>query len=242
QGLLTASCRRSFVLIQGGFMRKVLFVSLGCDKNLADSEEMPGMLVEHGYEITNEESQAEVIVISTCAFIHDRKEESANAILEMAEYKKAGTLKALLVTRCVAQRYQEEIIEEIPEVDAVLGTTSFDEILKALDKVYEGERYLEFKDTDYLPRTSGRRVITTGGYFDYLKIAEGCDKRCTYCIIPKLRGNYRSVPMEDLVAQAEYMAEKGVKELIVVAQETTIYGTDLYGEKSLHILLEKLCR
>lgn len=223
-------------------MRKVLFVSLGCDKNLADSEEMLGMLVEHGYEITNEESQAEVIVINTCAFIHDAKEESVNAILEMAEYKKAGTLKALLVTGCLAQRYQEEIIEEIPEVDAVLGTTSFDEILKALDKVYEGERYLEFKDTDYLPRTSGRRVITTGGYFDYLKIAEGCDKRCTYCIIPKLRGNYRSVPMEDLVAQAEYMAEKGVRELIVVAQETTIYGTDLYGEKSLHILLEKLCR
>lgn len=223
-------------------MRKVLFVSLGCDKNLADSEEMLGMLVEHGYEITNEESQAEVIVINTCAFIHDAKEESVNAILEMAEYKKAGTLKALLVTGCLAQRYQEEIIEEIPEVDAVLGTTSFDEILKALDKVYEGERYLEFKDTDYLPRTSGRRVITTGGYFDYLKIAEGCDKRCTYCIIPKLRGNYRSVPMEDLVTQAEYMAEKGVKELIVVAQETTIYGTDLYGEKSLHILLEKLCR
>ena len=223
-------------------MRKVLFVSLGCDKNLADSEEMLGMLVEHGYEITNEESQAEVIVINTCAFIHDAKEESVNAILEMAEYKKAGTLKALLVTGCLAQRYQEEIREEIPEVDAVLGTTSFDEILKALDKVYEGERYLEFKDTDYLPRTSGRRVITTGGYFDYLKIAEGCDKRCTYCIIPKLRGNYRSVPMEDLVTQAEYMAEKGVRELIVVAQETTIYGTDLYGEKSLHILLEKLCR
>lgn len=223
-------------------MRKVLFVSLGCDKNLADSEEMLGMLVEHGYEITDEESQAEVIVINTCAFIHDAKEESVNAILEMAEYKKAGTLKALLVTGCLAQRYQEEIIEEIPEVDAVLGTTSFDEILKALDKVYEGERYLEFKDTDYLPRTSGRRVITTGGYFDYLKIAEGCDKRCTYCIIPKLRGNYRSVPMEDLIAQAEYMAEKGVRELIVVAQETTIYGTDLYGEKSLHILLEKLCR
>ena len=146
------------------------------------------------------------------------------------------------MTGCLAQRYQKEIIEEIPEVDAVLGTTSFDEILKALDQVYEGERYLEFKDTDYLPKTSGKRVITTGGYFDYLKIAEGCDKRCTYCIIPKLRGNYRSVPMEELIAQAEYMAEKGVRELIVVAQETTIYGTDLYGKKSLHILLKKLCR
>ena len=223
-------------------MRKVLFVSLGCDKNLADSEEMLGMLVGHGYEITDEETQAEVIVINTCAFIHDAKEESVNTILEMAEYKKAGTAKALLVTGCLAQRYQKEIIEEIPEVDAVLGTTSFDEILKALDQVYEGERYLEFKDTDYLPKTSGKRVITTGGYFDYLKIAEGCDKRCTYCIIPKLRGNYRSVPMEELIAQAEYMAEKGVRELIVVAQETTIYGTDLYGKKSLHILLKKLCR
>ena len=223
-------------------MRKVLFVSLGCDKNLADSEEMLGMLVGHGYEITDEETQAEVIVINTCAFIHDAKEESVNTILEMAEYKKTGTAKALLVTGCLAQRYQKEIIEEIPEVDAVLGTTSFDEILKALDQVYEGERYLEFKDTDYLPKTSGKRVITTGGYFDYLKIAEGCDKRCTYCIIPKLRGNYRSVPMEELIAQAEYMAEKGVRELIVVAQETTIYGTDLYGKKSLHILLEKLCR
>ena len=181
-------------------------------------------------------------MINTCAFIHDAKEESVNTILEMAEYKKAGTAKALLVTGCLAQRYQKEIIEEIPEVDAVLGTTSFDEILKALDQVYEGERYLEFKDTDYLPKTSGKRVITTGGYFDYLKIAEGCDKRCTYCIIPKLRGNYRSVPMEELIAQAEYMAEKGVRELIVVAQETTIYGTDLYGKKSLHILLKKLCR
>ena len=223
-------------------MRKVLFVSLGCDKNLADSEEMLGMLVGHGYEITDEETQAEVIVINTCAFIHDAKEESVNTILEMAEYKKAGTAKALLVTGCLAQRYQKEIIEEIPEVDAVLGTTSFDEILKALDQVYEEERYLEFKDTDYLPKTSGKRVITTGGYFDYLKIAEGCDKRCTYCIIPKLRGNYRSVPMEELIAQAEYMAEKGVRELIVVAQETTIYGTDLYGKKSLHILLKKLCR
>lgn len=223
-------------------MRKVLFVSLGCDKNLADSEEMLGMLVGHGYEITDEETQAEVIVINTCAFIHDAKEESVNTILEMAEYKKAGTAKALLVTGCLAQRYQKEIIEEIPEVDAVLGTTSFDEILKALDQVYEGERYLEFKDTDYLPKTSGKRVITTGGYFDYLKIAEGCDKRCTYCIIPYLRGPYRSVPMEKLVREAEELAEKGIKELILVAQETTLYGADLYGRKCLPELLRNLCR
>lgn len=223
-------------------MRKVLFVSLGCDKNLADSEEMLGMLVEKGYEITNEESEAEVIVINTCAFIHDAKEESVNSILEMAQYKETGKLKALLVTGCLAQRYQKEIVEEIPEVDAVLGTGSWDELLQALDKVFEGEKYLDFQDVDRLPETEGKRVITTGGYYDYLKIAEGCDKCCTYCIIPKLRGKYRSIPMETLVSKAEYLASQGVRELIVVAQETTIYGQDLYGEKSLHILLRKLCR
>lgn len=223
-------------------MRKVLFVSLGCDKNLADSEEMLGMLVEKGYEITNEESEAEVIVINTCAFIHDAKEESVNSILEMAQYKETGKLKALLVTGCLAQRYQKEIVEEIPEVDAVLGTGSWDELLQALDKIFEGEKYLDFQDVDRLPETEGKRVITTGGYYDYLKIAEGCDKCCTYCIIPKLRGKYRSIPMETLVSKAEYLASQGVRELIVVAQETTIYGQDLYGKKSLHILLRKLCR
>ncbi|HJB34154.1 MAG TPA: 30S ribosomal protein S12 methylthiotransferase RimO [Candidatus Blautia merdipullorum] len=223
-------------------MRKVLFISLGCDKNLADSEEMLGMLVENGYEITNEESEAEVIVINTCAFIHDAKEESVNSILEMAKYKENGKLKALLVTGCLAQRYQKEITEEIPEVDAVLGTGSWDELIQALDKVFEGEKYLDFQSIDRLPRAAGKRVITTGGYYDYLKIAEGCDKCCTYCIIPKLRGKYRSIPMEKLAAQAEYLASQGVRELIVVAQETTVYGQDLYGEKSLHILLKKLCR
>ena len=223
-------------------MRKVLFISLGCDKNLADSEEMLGMLVENGYEITNEESEAEVIVINTCAFIHDAKEESVNSILEMAQYKENGKLKALLVTGCLAQRYQKEITEEIPEVDAVLGTGSWDELIQALDKVFEGEKYLDFQSIDRLPRAAGKRMITTGGYYDYLKIAEGCDKCCTYCIIPKLRGKYRSIPMEKLAAQAEYLASQGVRELIVVAQETTVYGQDLYGEKSLHILLKKLCR
>ena len=223
-------------------MRKVLFISLGCDKNLADSEDMLGMLVEKGYEITNEEKEAEVIVINTCAFIHDAKEESVNSILEMAQYKETGCLKALLVTGCLAQRYQKEITEEIPEVDAVLGTGSWDELIQALDKVFDGEKYLDFQDVDRLPQAEGKRVITTGGHYDYLKIAEGCDKRCTYCIIPKLRGKYRSIPMEKLVSQAEYLASQGVRELIVVAQETTIYGQDLYGEKSLHILLKKLCR
>ena len=223
-------------------MRKVLFISLGCDKNLADSEEMLGTLVENGYEITNDESEAEAIVINTCAFIHDAKEESVNSILEMAQYKETGKLKALLVTGCLAQRYQKEIIKEIPEVDAVLGTGSWDELIQALDKAFEGEKYLDFQSIDRVPQAGGKRVITTGGYYDYLKIAEGCDKCCTYCIIPKLRGKYRSIPMEKLVAQAEYLASQGVRELIVVAQETTVYGKDLYGEKSLHILLRKLCR
>ena len=223
-------------------MKKVLFISLGCDKNLADSEEMLGMLVERGYEITNDETEAEVIVINTCAFIHDAKEESVNTILEMAKYKQTGSLKALLVTGCLAQRYKEEIVQEIPEVDGALGTASYDEILAALDHIFAGESFLKFKDINSLPKNSKKRVVTTGGYFEYLKIAEGCDKHCTYCIIPKLRGSFRSVPMEQLLEQAQYLAEQGVRELILVAQETTVYGKDLYGEKSLHILLKKLCK
>ena len=223
-------------------MRKVLFISLGCDKNLADSEEMLGMLVENGYTLTNDETEAEIIVVNTCAFIHDAKEESINSILEMARYKTEGVLKVLLVTGCLAQRYKEEIIEEIPEVDAVLGTTSFGDIIKALDKVFEGARYLEFKDINALTEIRKKRVLTTGGYYGYLKIAEGCDKRCTYCIIPKLRGNYRSIPMEQLISQAEYLAGQGVRELILVAQETTVYGKDIYGKKCLHKLLKELCK
>lgn len=220
---------------------KVLFISLGCDKNLVDSEEMLGLLASHGYSITDDETAADVIVINTCCFIHDAKEESIQTILEMAEYRKSGSCKALLVTGCMAQRYQKEIREEIPEVDAVLGTTAFDDILEALEKTLQGSCVEEFKDINYLPLVQENRVLTTGGHFAYLKIAEGCNKHCTYCIIPKLRGNYRSVPMERLVSQAEYLAKQGVKELILVAQETTIYGTDLYGKKSLHVLLNKLC-
>ena len=220
---------------------KVLFISLGCDKNLVDSEEMLGLLASHGYSITDDETAADVIVINTCCFIHDAKEESIQTILEMAEYRKSGSCKALLVTGCMAQRYQKEIREEIPEVDAVLGTTAFDDILEALEKTLQGSCVEEFKDINYLTLVQENRVLTTGGHFAYLKIAEGCNKHCTYCIIPKLRGNYRSVPMERLVSQAEYLAKQGVKELILVAQETTIYGTDLYGKKSLHVLLNKLC-
>ena len=221
---------------------KILFISLGCDKNLADSEEMLGLLTAGGHEITDDETQADAIVINTCCFIKDAKEESVETILEMAEYKKTGSCHALIVTGCMAQRYQKEIIEEVPEVDAVLGTTSYGDIVKALEEAVAGNHFEEFRDIDYLPDTGSKRVLTTGGHFGYLKIAaEGCDNHCAYCIIPKLRGKFRSVPMERLIAQAEDMAEQGVKELILVAQETTVYGKDLYGKKSLHILLKKLC-
>ena len=221
---------------------KLLFVSLGCDKNLVDSEEMLGLLTRKGFEIVDDETQAEVIIINTCCFINDAKEESVNTILEMAEYKKAGSCKALIVTGCMAQRYKNEIIEEVPEVDAVLGTTSYEDIYRAIQEAVDGKQFQEFKSIDYLPESLGRRVLTTGGHFGYLKIAEGCDKHCTYCIIPKLRGKFRSVPMERLLTQAREMAEEGVKELILVAQETTVYGTDIYGKKSLHVLLKELCK
>ena len=221
---------------------KLLFVSLGCDKNLVDSEEMLGLLTRKEFEIVDDETQAEVIIINTCCFINDAKEESVNTILEMAEYKKTGSCKALIVTGCMAQRYKNEIIEEVPEVDAVLGTTSYEDIYRAIQEAVDGKQFQEFKSIDYLPESLGRRVLTTGGHFGYLKIAEGCDKHCTYCIIPKLRGKFRSVPMERLLAQAREMAEEGVKELILVAQETTVYGTDIYGKKSLHVLLKELCK
>ena len=220
----------------------VLFISLGCDKNLVDSEVMIGLLADRGYQMTDDETRADVIVINTCCFIHDAKEESIQTILEMAEYKKTGTLKALIVTGCLAQRYQEEILEEIPEVDEVLGTTSYDKIVDAIQEALEGKSGVRIEDIDALPLPDTKRLVTTGGHFAYLKIAEGCDKHCTYCIIPKIRGNYRSVPMDRLVKEARDLAEDGVKELILVAQETTIYGTDLYGEKSLHRLLRELCK
>lgn len=221
---------------------KLLFVSLGCDKNLVDSEVMLALLNAKGYVLTDDETAADVIIINTCCFINDAKEESVQAILEMAEYKKAGSCKALVVTGCLAQRYKQEIVDEIPEVDAVLGTTTYEEVVRAVEEALSGKHLLEFHDIDELPGGSHKRLLTTGGHYAHLKIAEGCDKRCTYCIIPKLRGKYRSVPMEQLVAEAEELAGQGVKELILVAQETTLYGVDLYGEKSLHTLLRKLCR
>lgn len=222
---------------------KVFFVSLGCDKNLADSEQMLGILTRNGHEIVGSEEEAEAIIVNTCCFIKDARDESVQTILEMAEYRKNGPCRAFIVTGCMAQRYQQEILDEIPEVDAVLGTSSYDAILEALSAAGRRERYSLFRDIDHLVQDpSEGRVLTTGGHYGYLKIAEGCDKHCTYCIIPKLRGSYRSVPMERLVQQAQDMADRGVRELILVAQETTVYGTDLYGRKCLAELLRKLCR
>lgn len=220
---------------------KILFVSLGCDKNLADSEVMLGLLGEKGYTFTDDETEAEIIVINSCCFINDAKEESINTILQMAELKRTGKCKALIVAGCLAQRYREEIREELPEVDGVIGTTAYDRIADVISKALEGKRAEEFEELNRLPKAGGRRMLTTGGWYGYLKIAEGCGKNCSYCIIPHIRGSYRSVPMEELIDQARDLAAKGVKELILVAQETTLYGVDLYGEKRLPGLLRELC-
>ena len=203
---------------------------------------MLGLLNSRGYTFTDDETEADVIIINTCCFINDAKEESVQTILEMAEYKKTGKCKALIVTGCMAQRYKQEILDEVSEVDQVLGTTAYEKIVEAVDEALAGSRGVEEKPLSYLPQTDAKRMVTTGGHYAYLKIAEGCNKCCTYCIIPKLRGRYRSVPMERLIEQAKELAAQGVKELILVAQETTVYGVDLYGKKSLHLLLEQLCR
>lgn len=220
----------------------ILFVSLGCDKNLVDSEMMLGLLAKKGYDFTDNETEADVIVVNTCCFIGDAKEESVNTLLEMSEYRKSGRCRALIVTGCLAERYRQEILDEIPEVDAVLGTASYDSITEAVEQALGGRHMLRCEDTGRLVLPDAKRILTTGGHYAHLKIAEGCDKHCTYCIIPHLRGPYRSVPMERLIEEAEELAGQGVKELILVAQETTLYGVDLYGEKSLHKLLQKLCR
>ena len=221
---------------------KILFISLGCDKNLVDTEVMLGLLASRGYQMTDDETEADVIVINTCCFIHDAKEESIQNILEMAEYRKQGKVKALIVTGCLAERYRQEILDEIPEVDEVLGASAFDRILDAVDRALAGERSVMLSDVDALPLPDTRRLVTTGGHFAYLKIAEGCDKHCTYCIIPKIRGSYRSIPMERLIQEAEDLASQGVRELIIVAQETTVYGRDIYGEKKLSELIRRLCQ
>lgn len=220
----------------------IFFVSLGCDKNLVDSEVMLGLLSRAGYRIVDEESAADIMVVNTCCFIHDAKEESIETILECAQYKQTGRLKVLVVTGCLAQRYQKEIRQEIPEVDVVLGASSYDAIVEAIEQAFSGEKVEFDKGVDYLPHVKGERLVTTGNYTAYLKIAEGCNKCCTYCIIPKLRGRYRSVPMEEILETARQLVANGAVELNLVAQETTVYGVDLYGKKALPELLQQLCK
>ncbi len=220
---------------------KILFVSLGCDKNLADTEYMLGKLGHHGYEFTDDEYEAEIIVVNTCCFIHDAKEESIQTLIELGRLKEEGKAKALLATGCLAQRYKDEIKQELPEVDAIIGINSIDKIVEAVEEVIGKKGGEHFEDINAAPIYGKERIVTTGGHYAYLKIAEGCNKNCTYCIIPKIRGNYRSIPMNHLVEAAKDLAEKGVKELILVAQETTLYGVDLYGENKLPELLKSLC-
>ena len=222
-------------------MVKVGMVSLGCSKNQVDGERLLALLGGREYQLCADPAQCQVVIINTCGFIEDAKQESIDTILEMAELRKTGRLEALVVAGCLAQRYREEIQEEIQEVDAIIGTTAIDEVVRTLDDVFAGTKRNHYQSLDRKPFTGMRRVMTTGGHYAYLKIAEGCDKHCTYCIIPKVRGRYRSVPMESLLKEAEALAGEGVKELILVAQETTLYGTDLYGHKALPELLHKLC-
>ena len=221
----------------------VLFVSLGCDKNLVDSEHMLGDLIDNGFTICDDEEDADIIVVNTCSFIADAMEESIQTIIDLGTYKESGKLKGLIVSGCLAQRFTEDILKDLPEVDAIIGTNSYDELVGAINTVLEknGTKPVIKKDLVGLPR-DGRRVLTTGGHYAYLKIAEGCNKRCTYCAIPYIRGNYRSVPIEQLLAEAKQLAADGVKELILVAQETTVYGIDIYDEKSLTKLLHELCK
>lgn len=219
---------------------QILFVSLGCDKNLVDTEMMLGQLAERGYTFTDDEENADVAVVNSCCFINDAKEESINTILQFAELKNEGRLKALIVCGCLAQRYSDEIRTEIPEVDAILGTTAIDRIVETVDAVLAGRAESHLEDINRDCVYGKPRSVTTGGHYAYLKIAEGCNKRCTYCVIPSVRGSYRSVPMEALVEEARTLAVGGVKELILVAQETTLYGVDIYGEKKLPVLLKQL--
>ncbi|MBR7090198.1 MAG: MiaB/RimO family radical SAM methylthiotransferase, partial [Lachnospiraceae bacterium] len=226
---------------------KILFVSLGCDKNLVDSEKMLGILSKHGYEFTDDEAEAEVIVVNTCCFIGDAKEESIGELIRLGRLKENGKLKVLIAAGCLAQRYSSEIFDDLPEVDAVIGTMSIESVADIVEEALrkrensEEEKLSRVDPLDAKPYSDPHRSLTTGGHYAYLKIAEGCNKRCTYCIIPYVRGSYRSIPMEDIIKEAEELSAAGVRELILVAQETTLYGTDLYGKKSLPELLKKLC-
>lgn len=222
---------------------KILFISLGCDKNLVDSEHMTGLLLKAGYEFTNDEAEADIIIINSCCFINDAKEESIETIFEMAKYKEEGKCKALVLAGCLAQRYIDEIEEEIPEIDICIGTTAIDKVVDAIEEFLNEKHHVnQLENIDFLAGADAPRSMSGISSYAYIKIAEGCDKHCSYCIIPKVRGNYRSVPMENLISEAENLARQGVKELVLVAQETTMYGKDLYGEKSLHRLLKELVK
>lgn len=220
----------------------ISFVSLGCDKNLVDSEVMLGLLRDKGYRLISDESKADIIVVNTCGFIKDAKEESIETIIEMGQYKEEGSCKALIVTGCLAQRYKEELVNELPEIDAILGVSNYDKVIEAVESVLEEKQYIKIEDNEKVPTQYINRVISSTGYYAYLKIAEGCDNFCTYCIIPKIRGKIKSRTIESLVEETEYLAKQGVKEIIIVAQDTTKYGVDIYGEKSLTKLLRELCK
>ncbi|MDO4477764.1 MAG: 30S ribosomal protein S12 methylthiotransferase RimO [Lachnospiraceae bacterium] len=220
---------------------KVLMVSLGCDKNRVDAEMMLGTLAARGFEITEKEEEADIAIVNSCCFIGDAKKESINTIFEMAQLKETAQLKLLVVTGCLGVRYKDEILKEIPEIDAVVGISAEEKIADVLEKALKGDKISLHEDLSRNPEWQADRKLVTGSVSAYLKIAEGCDKNCTYCVIPSVRGHFRSYPMEKLVEQARKMADNGVKELILVAQETTLYGVDLYGEKSLHRLMKALC-
>lgn len=223
-------------------MIDIYFVSLGCDKNLVDSEKMLAILDHAGYRLAQEPEQADVIVVNTCAFIHDAKQESIETLLEMAEYKKKGTCKVLIATGCLAERYKEEIQKEMPEIDGIIGTTAYDTVAQVVDQTLTGQTMVSMKELSYIPSGLTDRIRSGAGHVGYLKIGEGCSKNCSYCAIPSMRGRYRSVPMEELIEEAVKLTASGVKELILVAQETTLYGVDLYGEKRLPELLERLAQ
>lgn len=223
----------------------VAFTSLGCDKNRVDSEVMLGILAQNGFQTIADEAEADIIVINTCCFIKDALDESIETILEMAEYKKTGKCKGLIVAGCLGQRYEKEFFDELPEVDAVIGTAAYESVAEVAADILKGkmgEKYLEDIDRPMEDTNGKLRILSTAPYFAYLKISEGCDNHCTYCVIPKLRGKHRSRTMESLVEEAKVLADNGVKELVIVAQDTSIYGRDLYGEPKLHALLEELSK
>ncbi len=221
--------------------KKIGLVSLGCPKNLVDSELMLGLLQSGGYEIVNESEDADIIIVNTCGFIESAKQESINTILEMAALKE-NKCELLIVTGCMAERYRQMILDEIPEVDAVVGTGSYGEIAAVIEEAYRGERVSRYGDLNGTAYLEGDRVVSTGKGYAYLKIAEGCDNKCTYCIIPSLRGPFRSRSIESVVREAELLASSGIKELILAAQDTTRYGIDIYGKKTLVELLRQLSR